>query len=95
MIGGASRSPVWPQILADITGIDILISSYNHGPALGAAILAWYALGIVDNLQESGNIIKLNKHRFKSDFFNNQIYNRKNIAYQNLLAKYNNLVFQS
>ena len=95
MIGGASRSPVWPQILADITGIDILVSSYNHGPALGAAILAWYALGIVDNLQESGNIIKLNKHRFKSDFFNNQIYNRKNIAYQNLLAKYNNLVFQS
>ena len=93
MIGGASRSPVWPQILADINGIDILISSYNHGPALGAAILAWFALGIVGNLQECGNIIKLNKRRFKPDYTNYEIYNRKLIAYQSLLTKYENLTF--
>lgn len=91
MIGGASRSPVWPQILADINGIDILITSYNHGPALGAAILAWLALGYVSNLQDYRNIIKLNYHRFKPDFLKKEIYNRKIRAYQRLATKYKTL----
>ncbi len=91
MIGGASRSPVWPQILADINGIDILITSYNHGPALGAAMLAWLALGVVENLQDYRNIIKLNYRRFKPDFLKNIIYNRKISAYQRLTKKYKTL----
>ena len=49
MIGGASHSAYWPQILADVTNIPILISQYRHGPALGAAILAARGLGFLDD----------------------------------------------
>ncbi len=45
MVGGATRSRIWPQILADISGIPISLTQYSHGPALGAAILAAQGLG--------------------------------------------------
>ncbi len=48
LVGGATRNPVWPQILADATGIPISITQYSHGPALGAALLAAKGLGLVD-----------------------------------------------
>jgi xylulokinase len=48
MVGGATRNPVWPQILADVTGIPIWTTQYSHGPALGAAILAANGLGLMD-----------------------------------------------
>ena len=47
MVGGAARSTIWPQILADANQISILLTQYRHGPALGAAILAGSALGLL------------------------------------------------
>ena len=49
MIGGAAHSAHWPQILADVINIPILLSQYRHGPALGAAILAARGLGFIDD----------------------------------------------
>jgi xylulokinase len=48
MVGGATRSPVWPQIVADVSGVSLALSRYSHGPALGAALLAGRALGLLD-----------------------------------------------
>jgi gluconokinase len=45
LVGGATRSAVWPTIIAEILGIDIEVSQYDHDPALGAAILAGKHLG--------------------------------------------------
>lgn len=39
MVGGASRSPVWPGVVADITGLQISVAGRSAG-ARGAAILA-------------------------------------------------------
>jgi L-xylulokinase len=52
MVGGATRSRIWPQILADISGIPISLTQYSHGPALGAAILAAQGLGLIDNFPQ-------------------------------------------
>jgi sugar (pentulose or hexulose) kinase len=49
LVGGATRSATWPQILADVTGIPINLTQYHHGPALGAAILALRTLGLLDD----------------------------------------------
>ena len=51
--GGATQSPVWPQILADVSGVPISLTHYAQWPALGAAILAGTGSGIFDT-QEAG-----------------------------------------
>ncbi len=44
MLGGAARSPIWPQILADVCQVPVNLTRYTHGPALGGALLAGTAL---------------------------------------------------
>ncbi len=45
MVGGPSRSPIWPDIVADITGLDITIGGRTSG-ARGAALLAGIGMGL-------------------------------------------------
>lgn len=42
--GGASASPVWPQILADVTRVPIVSADYADWAALGAAALAGWGV---------------------------------------------------
>lgn len=51
MVGGAARSPIWPTILADVTGISLSVTQYAEWPALGAAILAGVGAGVFESLQ--------------------------------------------
>jgi gluconokinase len=44
--GGFARSPLWRQMLADVLGIDIGFAAGGQASALGAALLAFRALGI-------------------------------------------------
>ncbi|MCA2002485.1 MAG: hypothetical protein LDL51_11525 [Chloroflexi bacterium] len=52
MVGGAAQSPLWPSILADVTGIPICLPDYDTWPALGAAILAGYGAGVFASLEQ-------------------------------------------
>jgi sugar (pentulose or hexulose) kinase len=45
MVGGPSKSPVWPGILAEITGLNLSVGS-AHAGAKGAAMLAAEGAGI-------------------------------------------------
>ena len=40
MSGGASRSSLWRQIVANVTGLKLITSAESDSPALGAAIMA-------------------------------------------------------
>jgi sugar (pentulose or hexulose) kinase len=64
MVGGAAHSPHWPQILADVNSLPVLLSQYRHGPALGAAILAFESLGLIDELPGwvSARRVTVNRH---------------------------------
>ncbi|KAI3438241.1 hypothetical protein D9Q98_000678 [Chlorella vulgaris] len=44
--GGATRSPLWMQIHADISNIPFILTKVSDAPALGAAILAAVAAGL-------------------------------------------------
>jgi L-xylulokinase len=48
--GGGSRSPVWPQMFADILGIPITVSACAETGALGAAIAAGVGAGLLTDL---------------------------------------------
>ena len=45
MVGGAAQSPIWPQIVADVTGVPVTVPVERQAAALGAAILAGVGAG--------------------------------------------------
>ena len=48
--GGGARSPVWPQMIADILGIPISVAACGETGALGAAIAAGVGAGVFADL---------------------------------------------
>jgi xylulokinase len=52
LAGGANRSPVWPQILADVSGKPLQVASYADWAALGGAALAGWGIGAFTTLDE-------------------------------------------
>ena len=48
VVGGASRSDLWMQIIADVTGRPVFTLEEDAEACLGAALLAAYGTGLVD-----------------------------------------------
>ena len=46
MVGGAAESPVWPQLIADITHLAVTLPSQRQAAVRGAAILAGIGAGV-------------------------------------------------
>src|SRR6185312_15217457 len=47
VVGGAARSDLWMQIMADVTGRRVLTIAQDVEAAMGAALLAAYGVGLV------------------------------------------------
>lgn len=52
MSGGGTRSPHWPQMMADCLGATITVSQSHETGALGAAIAAGVGVGLFASLEE-------------------------------------------
>jgi ribulokinase len=48
VVGGASHSDLWMQIIADVTGRTVFTITEDAEASLGAALLAAYGAGLVD-----------------------------------------------
>jgi xylulokinase len=46
-VGGGTGSPVWPQIVSDVTGLEQVVPAETIGAAYGGALLAAIAAGVV------------------------------------------------
>lgn len=58
--GGGSRSPVWPQMFADILNIPVQVAQCQETGALGAAIAAGVGVGIYANYETAvGKMTKI------------------------------------
>lgn len=51
--GGAARSPMWCQIVADVLNVTVETTKNEEATALGAAMIATVGAGIYNNLQEA------------------------------------------
>ena len=77
MIGGATRSRVWPQIMADTLGIPILTSNYSHGPALGAAMVATVSLGDHPDYEAARRVFRVDHGVRKPDQRRHQVLTKR------------------
>ena len=51
--GGGAKSPLWRQIIADVLGVELVLTNATEGPAFGAALLAGVASGVYASVQEA------------------------------------------
>lgn len=59
---GASQGKLWPQVLADVTGLHVKVPVIKEATALGVAMAAGIGEGIYKSYKEAGaNIVKIEK----------------------------------
>lgn len=72
--GGASKSPLWCQILADATGKPVRTPVVKEATALGAAILAGYGVGLYSSIAEGAKATVRFDHTYLPDPENRKVY---------------------
>lgn len=80
MVGGATRSTLWPQIISNITDCEILIPKNKNEDfaSRGAAILAGYGAGLFSSLKEGYYRLKasfeiIKPKRSATDYYKNKM----------------------
>ncbi|MDD3840779.1 MAG: FGGY family carbohydrate kinase [Clostridia bacterium] len=53
MLGGATNSKLWTQIIANITGVPIIIPEISDAACVGAAMLAGLGIGMFEDAQKA------------------------------------------
>lgn len=81
VVGGASHSDLWMQIIADITGFDVVSIAQDVEAAYGAALLAAHTAGLVSEAELNTGWVRL-RPRAKPDAAVCDRYNRLFKAYQ-------------
>ena len=84
MAGGATRSPVWPGIIADVTGVPLTLADYAHWSALGAAILAGVGAGVFETVEAGQTRFQKSVRHLMPDDTRRPIYDERFAAYQRI-----------
>jgi xylulokinase len=84
MIGGATQSPLWPAILANITGVPLSLPRYRHWPAVGAAILAGLGAGAYGTLAQAQALFQKATRHIEPEPGAMSIYEECYASYQQL-----------
>jgi xylulokinase len=76
LMGGGSRSPLWCQIVADISGKKATRASTAEATNLGAGILAAAAAGWYKDVREAADAMTATEQSFMPDDKTHKIYDR-------------------
>jgi len=72
--GGAAKSALWPQILADVLGIPVDVPVVKEATALGAAIMAGKGIGLYTSVKDTArSLVKIEK-TFSPNEKNREVY---------------------
>ena len=75
-MGGGSRSDLWRQIMADVTGVSVVQSTTTEATCLGAAILAAVAAGWYPNVRVAAAQMSGTGVRFEPNEAARAVYDR-------------------
>lgn len=92
--GGAAKSPLWCQILADVLGLPVRIPVVKEATALGAAILAGYGVGLYKSVSETAKKLVQWDKSYTPDAENHSIYQRIYAQWREVYAAQLNLCDQ-
>ncbi len=56
--GGGFRSRVWADVIAAALDIELELAEHSGGSGLGAVLLGWRALGVLDSLDEAASLVR-------------------------------------
>jgi xylulokinase len=82
LAGGATRSPVWPQILADICGVPVILAGEADWAALGGAMLAAWGAGVCATLEEAIAMLQPRVERLQPNSAAAGMYSEQLAAYR-------------
>ncbi len=85
LLGGGSRSPIWPQMFADCLGVPIGVAQARETGALGAAIGVAVATGAVSGYEEGVTRMTKRKSQFEPAIANKSHYDRRYERYLRLI----------
>ena len=72
--GGATRSPLFMQIYADICGVPISVTRVDNAPLMGCAILAFQGLGLYPDLPQAAQAMVKTSRTFTPNPENQEAY---------------------
>lgn len=81
--GSFTRSEVWLQILADVLGREISLPDVEEGAAFGAAILGFYALGLLPSIDVAADMVAIRK-TFVPNPGNHETYEKLFVMYEQI-----------
>jgi xylulokinase len=77
LMGGGSRSTLWPAIIADVTGRPVRRCEHPEASALGAAMLAAAGVGLHDSVEEAAAAMsRIEKTALTPDPARHAVYSR-------------------
>lgn len=79
MVGGGTKSALWPQVISDITGREVLIPENNDEDfaTKGAAVLAGYGAKVFPSIEESYRKLRTEFRTLNPNTKNKNYYNEK------------------
>lgn len=84
IVGGGAKSPLWRQIIADATGVALLVPEVLEAGALGAAILAGVGVGVYPSVQDAAARLVRIVERRTPDGARHRLYTRIYQVYREL-----------
>lgn len=81
--GGPTKSNIWMQILADITGKEIVVSKTEDAAPLGNAMLAGISIGVFENYKQACEGVVKIKQKYRPNTQNNEIFKTLFEVYKN------------
>ncbi|MDR1247726.1 MAG: autoinducer-2 kinase [Treponema sp.] len=84
--GGASKSTLWPQIVADVLEIPVEVPVVKEATALGAALLAGKGIGLYPDIRQAARSLAKIEQRFAPNASNQEIYRKAYDAWQTVYA---------
>jgi Sugar (pentulose and hexulose) kinases len=74
--GGGAKSAVWVQMIADITGVEVVVSDGNEFGAKGAAMMLGTAVGVYRDYEDAAEKTCKIKQVYKPVEKQNEIYEK-------------------
>ena len=90
LLGGVSKSNLWNQVLADVTGLPVINLVNTENSVMGACLLASTGIGNFDNMESACRASVKTNSRFEPNPSNHELYNRAYDKYVHLYASLEN-----